>query len=60
MLTAHLSFVGIGFMAKQGRRHRGGGAAGAAAPPQSPAGPLFTEFAVTRVWKQEVMVILCT
>ena len=46
----------------QGRRHGGGGAAGAAAPPppQLPAGPLFTEFAGTQIWRQKVMVTVCT
>ena len=37
-----------------------GGAAGAAAPPpQLPAGPLFTEFAGMKIWRQKVMVTVC-
>ena len=42
----------------QGRRHRGG--SGGSRPPQLPAGPLFTEFAGTHIWRQKVMVTLCT
>ena len=37
---------------------QGGGAAGAAAP-QLPAGPHFTEFAETQIFRQKIIVTLC-